>query len=302
MSTVTVLMTAYNREDYIAEAIESVLAQTFTDFELIVVDDGSKDRTIEVVKRYLADPRVRLVQNEKNLGDYPNRNYASTLVQSEFMKYHDSDDVMYPHCLEIMVNALQAHPSAAFALSRSGAWPGGAVPMLLTPRMCYQREFLGFGLFNQGPAGALFRTKAFVELGRFPQIGSQSDALFWINACAKKSVVLTQGDLFYYRVHPGQELSATGPYALAKFEGTMFRALDSPDCPLDPEEREQARRNLATAFIKRALRDLRQGHPDVAIHRLRHTTLSLAEWFRYARGSRRHVTAGTPLPQVRGQA
>ncbi len=291
---VSVLMTAHNREDYIAESIESVLAQTFTDFELIVVDDGSTDGTVEVVTRYLKDPRVRLIRNERNLGDYPNRNHASTFARGEFMKYHDSDDVMYPNCLEIMVRGLRAFPSAAFALSGNRGWPGGRVPMLLTPRMSYQREFLGSGLFNQGPASALFRTHAFHELGRFPVAGVHSDTQFWATACARRSIVLVQVNLFYYRVHGGQELHASGPCTSAVADGLMFRALDAPECPLEADEREQAKRNLAWGFIQRAMHDLREGHPRLALYRLRKSTLSLAEWFRYARRPRRATEAGSP--------
>ena len=62
---VSVLMTAYNREKYIAAAIESVLASTLTDFELIIVDDGSRDRTVEIAKTYAAkDTRIKLYVNE----------------------------------------------------------------------------------------------------------------------------------------------------------------------------------------------------------------------------------------------
>ena len=300
---VSVLMTAYNREDYIGEAIESVLAQTFASFELIVVDDRSADRTREVVQHYLGDPRVRLVCNDRNLGDYPNRNHASTFARGELMKYHDSDDLMYPHCLEIMVSALQAHPSAAFALSGNAGWPGGPSPMLLTPRMCYQREFLGSGaVFRPGPAGALFRTDAFVELGRFPLGGIHSDTLFWIAACARRSVVLTQGDLLYYRVHAGQELQRLDvSYELARLEGIMFRAIDAPECPLDAAEREQAKRNLVAGFIRRTIRDVRNVQPRLALFRLKHSGLSLVEWLRYTRRPRRQTAAGTPPPLAKEQ-
>src|SRR5205823_6563013 len=68
--TVTVLLTAYNRERYIRAAIESVLAQTFTDFELIVSDDRSHDATVAAAEEYARrDPRIRIVVNERNLGD-----------------------------------------------------------------------------------------------------------------------------------------------------------------------------------------------------------------------------------------
>ena len=300
---VSVLMTAYNRADYIEAAIESVLGQTFTDFELLVVDDCSTDATRELVSQYLTDPRVRLELNARNLGDYPNRNHASTLARGEFLKYHDSDDLMYPHCLEVMVAALRAYPQAAFALSASGAWPGGPTPMLLTPKLAYQREYLGSGLFREGPASALFRTRDFAELGRFPLEGLHSDTLFWAAACAKRSIVLTQADLFYYRIHDRQEMStARGAFELAKLEGRLYRVLDAPDCPLDEAEREQARRNLTWGFIKRTVRDLRQGHPALALYRLRHTTLSPGEWLRYARRPRRTTAAGTPLPALREHA
>jgi glycosyltransferase involved in cell wall biosynthesis len=299
---VSVLMTAYNREDLIAESIESVLAQTFTDFELIVVDDCSSDRTVEVVQRYLTDPRLRLVRNPRNLGDYPNRNHASTFARGEFLKYHDSDDVMYPHCLEIMVGALRQHPPAGFALSGDRGWSGGAVPMLLTPRMAYQREFLGTGLFHLGPSAALFRTAVFRELGRFPEVGVHSDTMFWIAACARYPVVLAQANLFYYRIHDGQELQVHGRRALAVANGWLFRSLDATDCPLNEEEREQARRLMAWGFLKRAYLDIRRGDVGFAIDRLRLSTLTAGEWLRYARRGRRQLAAGTPPARTRQHA
>src|SRR5688572_2541323 len=107
---VSVLITAYNREKYIAASIESVLAQSFEDFELVIVDDCSRDGTLRVAEQYLFDPRVRIAKNEQNLGDYPNRNRAAKLAQGQYLKFHDSDDLMYPHCLATMVMLLDAEP------------------------------------------------------------------------------------------------------------------------------------------------------------------------------------------------
>ena len=74
------LMTAYNQAKYIGMAIESVLASTFRDFELVVVDDGWTDGTQEIVKGFAArDSRIHFHQNETNLGDYPNRNRTPLL-------------------------------------------------------------------------------------------------------------------------------------------------------------------------------------------------------------------------------
>ncbi|MBN2662839.1 MAG: glycosyltransferase family 2 protein, partial [Bacteroidales bacterium] len=94
---VSVLMTAYNREKYIAEAIESVIASTYQNWELIIVDDGSKDKTVEIAKQYEAkDPRIKVYINEKNLGDYPNRNKAASYAKGKYLKFVDADDLIYP--------------------------------------------------------------------------------------------------------------------------------------------------------------------------------------------------------------
>ena len=80
---VSVLMTSYNREALIAEAIDSVLAQAFGDFELIVSDDGSQDRTVCIAEEYARrDPRVRVSVNARNLGDYSNRREAALLARA----------------------------------------------------------------------------------------------------------------------------------------------------------------------------------------------------------------------------
>ena len=297
MPLLSVLMTAYNRQDFIGDAIESVLAQTFTDWELIIVDDCSRDHTIEIANRYAAcDSRIRVYVNERNLGDYPNRNYAATLAVGEFLKYHDSDDLMYPHCLAVMTSLLMAYPQAGFALHPGAReWPGGPCPMLLTPRLCYQREFFGIGMFHMGPLCALFRTEVFRRLGGFPLHGAASDKVFWLRACKSENVLLLPGGLFWYRSHPGQELvseKARQDYALAN--RYSWEALNSPDCPLEPAERELAKRNWVWGIGKRILADTFRCNFKDAWCFLSNTGFSLGTWLRYFRRQRRDVSAGTP--------
>ena len=111
---VSVLMTAYNREKYIAEAIESVLASTYTNYELIIMDDGSSDNTVNIARSFeIKDRRVKVFKNETNLGQFPNRNMAATYAQGTYLKYVDSDDVIYPYTLEMMVNNMEQFPEAA---------------------------------------------------------------------------------------------------------------------------------------------------------------------------------------------
>jgi len=293
---VSVLLTSYNREAFIAESIESVLAQTLRDFELIVSDDQSSDGTVAIANDYARrDSRIRVSINDTNLGDYGNRNKAASLARGQFLKYHDSDDVMYRHCLAVMTEALSAEPRAGFALSSSRNWPGGPCPMLLTPRLSYEREYLGTGLFQAGPASALFRTDVFRRLGGFPEEGVASDMLFWIQACARVNVLLVPGDLFYYRVHAGQELARpenTVRYAQAR--AAAWRMLNSPECPLDPAVLDRAKTNLLWAASRDAYRQIRGGRLAGAAAIVRFLGLGVADWIRYLRPPNRNPNAGTP--------
>lgn len=294
--TVSVLITAYNRAPYITASIESVLAQSFGDFEALIVDDRSTDGTLDIAKQFeRLDSRVRVVVNDRNLGQFGNRNRAASLATAPFLKFHDSDDLMYPHCLAVMVPPLDAHPSAGFGLSNSRAWPGGPVPMLLTPRQSYQREFLGFGLFMCGPACALFRTAAFRELGGFEDFGTPSDTIFWMRACARYPVLLLPGDLFYYREHPGQAFQEPGvARRYASVPAHAWRVLSSPDCPLDDADRVVARRNVAFSTAKTVWQAARRGDLPLAWHRVASSGITPMEWLRYLRRPRRSVTAGMP--------
>ena len=294
--TVSVLMTSYNRERYIAAAIDSVLAQTYTDFELVVCDDASSDGTVAIAERYArGDPRVVVVRHTENVGDYANRNRAAVIARGRYLKYHDSDDLMYPHCLSVMVSALESEPRAAAALSSGRYWPGGPCPMLLTPKLAYEREFLGGGLFHVGPGGALFRTDAFRGGGGFPMAGAASDYVMWVHTCARVPVLLVPGDLFYYRVHNGQELSsAKSAYDYARAAGVTWAMLNSADCPLDAPAREQAKSNHAFTAARGAFRQARRGRLRVAADILAHAGLRPIEWLHYLRPPRRLLSAGTP--------
>lgn len=109
---VSVILPAYNREDLVARAIDSVLAQTFTDFELIVVDDASKDGTRQVLERYRDHPRLRLLLSDVNLGGGGARNLGIAAARADLIAFQDSDDVWLPHKLAAQVAALEARPEA----------------------------------------------------------------------------------------------------------------------------------------------------------------------------------------------
>ena len=225
-----------------------------------------------------------------------NRNRAIELVETPYLKYHDSDDLMYPYCLETMMRLLGAEPEAGFALSAGWAWPGGPCPMLLTPRMSYQREFLGQGMFFCGPSGALFRTEVLRKLGGFPDRGVASDYCFWLKACAATPVVLVPADLFWYRMHPcpGVSERASGEGLRRRpgrgMEGASFDAnVRSPG-----DEFALAKRSCAFRLLRLSWRDLRAGRFGLAKLRLSSAGIRFFDLLRYPPLRIQDLRAGSP--------
>lgn len=105
---VSIMMPAYNAAQFLAEAIESVLVQTYSNWELLVVNDGSTDDTAVIAQRYTGDPRVRLIHKE-NGGESSARNMALEHSQGAFIAYLDADDAWLPHHLETLIGYLQVH-------------------------------------------------------------------------------------------------------------------------------------------------------------------------------------------------
>jgi glycosyltransferase involved in cell wall biosynthesis len=140
-SKVSILTTVYNREKYLAACIESVLASSYQDWELIIVDDVSSDASVAIAQRYeKKDPRIKVYINEKNLGDYPNRNKAASYAKGKYLKYLDADDIIYPHGLEVMVHTMEQFPEAALGISQKVAEDIKPYPFVMQPQETFTRE------------------------------------------------------------------------------------------------------------------------------------------------------------------
>lgn len=107
---VSVIMPAYNVEKYIVEAIESILEQSFKDFEFIIIDDCSTDSTWEIIQRYAKqDDRISAVKNEQNLGIAGNRNKGLSLAHGKYIVWQDSDDISLPQRIEKQYLFMESH-------------------------------------------------------------------------------------------------------------------------------------------------------------------------------------------------
>lgn len=107
---VTVLMPVYNAERYLRDAIDSILAQSFTDFELLIINDGSTDGSVEIIASF-SDPRIRVVHNNRNLGLVATLNKGIDLARGNYIARMDNDDISLPKRLEEQVACLDADSS-----------------------------------------------------------------------------------------------------------------------------------------------------------------------------------------------
>lgn len=107
---VTVFMPVYNSGKYLVEAIESILRQTYRNLELLIVDDGSTDHSIEIIETF-ADPRIRLIKNDQNRGIPFTRNVGLKEARGKYLAIMDSDDISHPERIERQVAYLENHPA-----------------------------------------------------------------------------------------------------------------------------------------------------------------------------------------------
>ena len=117
MVKVSVLIPVYNASSFLRESISSILNQTFTDFELILLNDASTDNSREIIKEF-KDPRIRYYENKQNLGISGSRNRLMELAEGEYLAVMDNDDVSLPERLDRQVNYLNEHPEVSVV----GSW------------------------------------------------------------------------------------------------------------------------------------------------------------------------------------
>ncbi len=122
---VSICLPTYNAEAYLEVSLESVLAQTYENFEVIVVDDASTDTTCEILRKYAdQDPRVKVTHNKKRKGLFENYNAALELAQGQFIKPFAQDDLLHPQFLEKTLAAFEANPSVVLVSTERGLIDG----------------------------------------------------------------------------------------------------------------------------------------------------------------------------------
>lgn len=222
MPIVSVIIPAYNAASYLAETLASALGQTLADIEVIVVDDGSKDNTAEVVRGF---PAARYV-HQKNAGVSAARNTGAANAHGEFLAFLDSDDLWHPDKLRQQVEALRQHPGSVFSRTEAASDPArqaeiqfgqraSGAPHELIPD--FHSSFLVPYLTT---STVMVRRTAFEEAGGFDtSLRIAEDVDFYLRVLVRHPLVIkmTQA-LVYKRPVPGSlgDDSVAGYHQLIK--------------------------------------------------------------------------------------
>ncbi|WP_254565644.1 glycosyltransferase family A protein [Oscillatoria sp. HE19RPO] len=209
MPKVSIIIPAYNAEATILETIDSVLKQTFTDFEILVINDGSQDKTPALVEA-ISDPRLQIIT-------YPNggvgvaRNRGIALAKGEFIAFLDADDLWTTDKLEKQYDALQESPEAGVAYSWTCFMDvdGTATPPTFHPSPRYEwtgnvYERLLVQDFIHSGSNTLIRREAIASAGEFDSTcASCEDWDYWLRVAANWSFVVVPRYQILYRRMPG---------------------------------------------------------------------------------------------------
>ena len=260
---ISILTTVYNRDKYLAACIDSVLASSFQDWELIIVDDVSSDGSVAIARAYeQKDARIKVYVNEKNLGDYPNRNKAASYAKGKYLKYLDADDIIYPHGLEIMVHTMEQFPEGGLGISQKVLEDVKSFPFLMQPKETFTREFLMRGVLGLGPTGTIIRRDVFEKLGGFTGTRYIGDTELWYKIALAYPVVKMEDDLIFWRQHDDQEITK-GQDSFFYLENAFklkLNTLQKKELPLEALERQMALKKLTHLFSRNIARLILKGH------------------------------------------
>lgn len=203
----SVLLTCYNHARYLPECWAGVRAQTFTDYELIVLDDGSSDGTREWLAENAGD--ARLVFNEQNLGTYGSLNRGLELARGEFVAVLNDDDVWMPEKLARQVELMDSSPKVGLVHTDGGFIDGLGRPIegsplgFEFPRTAAGDVLLALCAANKIIASAaMVRKECFEELGGFdPSYFGSGDWQMWLRVAERWDVGFVPERLTLYRVH-----------------------------------------------------------------------------------------------------
>ena len=236
----SVIMPVYNAGDFVAQAIQSILGQSYEDFELIIINDGSSDNSKAVIKSY-DDNRIKYFENEKNSGIVFSRNKGLKLAKGEYIGMFDADDIAYPEKFEEQINFLEQNKDFGMVGSWAkfineegkrlpGSWKLKASPDMIPAIMLFKNYFL--------QSAVLYRKECISKFSFRVGFDILEDYLIWLEIIGEYKAWNLQKYLVDYRVHGGGVTKKHSKEKLEK-EKKVFRiqlmelGIDASDHELD---------------------------------------------------------------------
>lgn len=202
MTLISVIIPTFNSENTIRETLDSVFNQTFSDFEIIIINDGSTDRTIELLGK-ISDSRVK-VFSYPNSGVSISRNRGISYASGEFISFLDADDLWTPDKLETQLQALKTHPEAAVAYSWTDCIDEAGNFLYQGMHISPSGYVLGDLLlrnFLQNGSNPLIRKTALLDVGEFdPFLNPCEDRDMWLRLAAKYHFIAVSSPQILYRI------------------------------------------------------------------------------------------------------
>ena len=222
---VSIIMPSYNTAKYIAETVQSVLAQTYQDWELIIVDDCSTDDTDEVVKPFLSDSRIRYLKNEKNSGAAVSRNRALREAKGKWIAFLDSDDLWMPEKLEKQIAFMEEN---GYHFSYTDYMEIDEASKPNGKSVTGPKKITKAGMFNYCWPGCLtvMYDAETVGLIQIADIKKNNDYAMWLKVCKKADCYLLDEPLAKYRKRAGS-ISNHGYMMLVKWHYKLFREAEN---------------------------------------------------------------------------
>jgi glycosyltransferase involved in cell wall biosynthesis len=211
--TISVVMPCYNGARWLAEAVASVAAQTRGDWEIVIVDDGSKDNSVEVARGLAAkDSRIRAIQ-QANAGPGPARNAGVRASSGAYLVFLDCDDLLEPDFMETMAGVLDGEPQMnGCACEQIVMRTDGTTPVQPLPGKGGRLVIDDILPFNGwAPHAAMIRRELFERVGGFVKMRGAEDWDFWLRCLAECDFIAVRRPLVRYRRHDSQ---LSGNYAL----------------------------------------------------------------------------------------
>lgn len=216
---VSIIMPNYNCEKYVSKTIRSVLAQTYTNWELLFVDDCSTDKSIEIVESF-QDSRIKILKNEKNSGAAVSRNYALREAKGKWVAFLDSDDLWAPKKLEqqikYMINTGYHFTYTDYQIQLNGEW----LPYVYGgPNVVNKRKMKDYCYFS---TITVMYNREYVGLVQVEPIKKNNDYAMWLKIIEKTSCYRYNECLSYYIKHEGS-ISSGSKWKLIKHHYILWR-------------------------------------------------------------------------------